>query len=401
MTRATQLFWTFGSRLAVVALTAVFGVLSARILGPEDKGTYTLITLAPAITSTLAMLAGPQVVLMDVSNTGGLTRRVAALQRWSLATVVLASLVVTGYYIYFQNTPGVNAVVLLIAIVLGSVPIVVTEYSAALLQGLRQFRALALLRVAQVLLPGVSMLLGCFVGLIPAVLGFTLGGLLLGVVLLVFWIRQSRRIMPEEDDERRRIPWAFALITNLTLILLFMSYRVDVVVMGSISTSEEIGYYSAAVALAELVLLGSLSLTIVMTPSYAKDKDKPLGKGVLAVIGFSALAGAGIFVVAPWCVPLVFGEPYRPAVSSVQVLAIGIVFLAIYRFLVSIEIVRNFRSSALISASMILVADIVLLLILVPAHGALGAAIAASSAYALGALTIAIPIFVRSRKQRF
>ena len=395
--RGWKYLWTFGSRISVIALSAVFGVLSARLLGPSDKGLYTVFTLLPAAISTVTMLAGPQLVLMDVSRSGSLSRRVKVLLSWSTCAAATLSLVVIGVQ---AGTEDLSLVaVSSFGVILAAPALIVPEFLASSIQGRGLFARLALLRVAQVVLPGCLMLGGIPVGGLPGALsGFTLGAALIGLICHEIWWRQP--CVREEKGQSVRIPWAYALVTNLTLVLLFLSYRADVFVLNAVSSPHEVGVYSAAVALAELVLVASMSAAVVRAPVYSRDHGAPLGRDSWIVVGFSCAVAAVLAVLSPIVVPMIFGEEYLGSVEVVWALLPGICVLSVYRFISNAEIVRGHKFGVLLSCVIALTVDVGLLWTIGREHGALGAAWAASASYVAGCLFLIVFRLARTGGER-
>lgn len=374
--------WTFGSRICVIGLSAIFGVLSARMLGPSDKGLYTVFTLLPAALSTLTMLAGPQLVLMDVSRTGALSYRLHRLMRWS--TYTSAGLATITIVVQAIQAESVSLVALSsYGVILVAPSLIVPEFLASAFQGSGHFARLAVLRVCQVVLPGVFMLGGISLcGLPGALSGFLVGAAIVGFVSHELWWRQSMSF--ETEIGSTRIPWRYVLITNLTLVLLFLSYRADVFVLNAVSSPHEVGVYSAAVALAELVLVGSMSAAVVRARLYSRDHTTPLQRDTWVVVGLSCVVAVAIAGLTSTLVPLLFGLEYAESVGVVWALLPGICVLAAYRFMSNAEIVRGHKYGVLFSCIVALVVDVGVLWAIGRDWGALGAAIAASASYTAG-----------------
>ena len=381
--------WTFGSRIFVIGLTAGVGILSARLLGPTAKGTYTVVTLVPTVISTVAMLAGPQLVVMDSSRSGIVGPRAKALLRWSLAVAFVGAIFFSAFSIFPSVAAGLNLTTLLsAAIAFIGAALIVPEYLAAIIQARGKFFALAAIRVGQVLLPGVMMLAGvASAGLVGALSGFLVGSVLVGIFASLLW-RKATLEKAEESaptfSAAGHIPWAYVMVTNLSLVLLFLSYRVDVLVLNAVSSSVEVGIYAAAVAVAELVLVGSMSAAVVRAPVYARDRIRAIGFDSAVVLALSAVAGLMLAFIGPVIVPLLFGKEYGHAVAVMWALIPGIVLLALYRYLASADLVRGHMLGVLFSCLITLAVDVTLLYLLGPAWGAVGAGIAASASYAAG-----------------
>lgn len=375
---------TFGSRVAVIGLTAVFGVLSARLLGPTDKGTYTVAALLPSAISTIAMLAGPQLVLSDLSSNGTIGPRLKKLLRWSLLVALLGALVCVFFQKLKAPSPVPVATLLATSLALVAPALITPEYLASNLQARGRFGQLAVFRVIQVSVPGLFMLCGVvWAELVGALVGFIVGTVIVGASCYGLW-RKACRSDVDGPNNQADIPWKYVLATNFTLVVLFLSYRVDVLVLNSISSAQQVGVYSAAVALAELVLVGAMAAAVVRAPAYARDRLKPIYRDVWLIFWLSAVTAIVIAVVSPTLVPLLFGSEYEQSTSAVWTLLPGVCILAVYRFISNAEIIRGHKFGVLVSCLISIMVDVILLIALAPSMGATGAGIAASSSYGAG-----------------
>lgn len=377
---------TFGSRICVIGLTALFGILSARLLGPTDKGIYTVASLLPAALSTVAMLAGPQLVVADVSN-GLASTRTRKLLAWSIWSACVGGLICLALQLA-SKSPLSTAAFAASFLTLLAPALIVPEYLAAALQANGRFGHLSLLRILQVATPGCLMLVGVITnGILGALIGFGIGTLLVGLGSYMAW---RAEFIPRLSAAGSKIPWKFVLTTNLTLVLLFLSYRLDVLILEGVATSKSVGIYTAAVALAELVLVVSMSAAVVRAPLYARQKHHSLKRDTWLVFGLSVLAGIAIAALSPFLIPLLFGNDYRESIQVAWALLPGICCLAAYRFISNAEIVRGHKYGLLASCLVSIATDVVLILHLSPTMGAVGAGLAASGSYAAGLMCLLV-----------
>jgi PST family polysaccharide transporter len=95
--------------------------------------------------------------------------------------------------------------------------------------------------------------------------------------------------------------------------------------LGCVAAPEVVGYYAAAerVAKAALSFLDPLTLTLFPRLSaLASGQRRRLaqrGTGALVIVG--TLLGGALFVGAPYLVPMLLGERFRPAIEVLRILA--------------------------------------------------------------------------------
>ena len=103
----------------------------------------------------------------------------------------------------------------------------------------------------------------------------------------------------------------------------------------------------------------------------------------------------GLILVAPYLVHLVFGASFDGAVDDLRVLAVGSLGVVTIKLLVDALTARGrpLRASAGIAVGFVTM--VVLDVLLIPSHGGLGAAVAASVSYLVGGLAVAV-LFTRA-----
>ncbi len=165
--------------------------------------------------------------------------------------------------------------------------------------------------------------------------------------------------------------------------------RVDQVIFLLLSTDVQLGYYAVAVAVAELPEVVTRSSQVALltegsrTPGSA-SASSGIRSTVMMVSGIAAL----IAVLAPALLPAVFGQEFRAAVVPALILLTASVPLSA-QAMGGVKLLLLDRPGAYSCCrSVSFLANVVLLLLLAPAYGAIGAAIASLAAYSLGAVIV-------------
>jgi O-antigen/teichoic acid export membrane protein len=161
--------------------------------------------------------------------------------------------------------------------------------------------------------------------------------------------------------------------------------RADVLLLGILAPAASLGIYVVAYQSIEpiLVLASAGSATIL---ALGHGRPEVEGGAVTArLIRETLLVGGGLAVVAavlaPVLVPLVYGEAFTESVVPLLILLPGIVALACGRIAMADLMRRNMleRMAAISVAAMIL--NVGLNMALIPAFGAVGAAVASLASY--------------------
>ncbi|MER2133594.1 MAG: oligosaccharide flippase family protein [Arthrobacter sp.] len=153
--------------------------------------------------------------------------------------------------------------------------------------------------------------------------------------------------------------------------------RMDQLIMLPLAGAVQLGMYAVAVNVAELLLIVNNAVRDVMFSADAADRnDDRIHRAARFNLIVTAAVAVPIAATAPWWFPFVFGPSFRDAIPVVEVLILATVLGipgSVAGSALSARGRPGLRSKSLIIASGINLLGIV---ILVPAMGAMGAAFA-------------------------
>jgi O-antigen/teichoic acid export membrane protein len=373
-------------------------VLVARTLGPEGQGVYTLALLVSTTLSIgLDLGMGPATVYF-VSR-GDHSPRRALHNTVSLASLIsalaIALVIGVGFIWRHQFFQGMPTTVIAITAALAPVQIF-HGLLLTVLQGMSAFRAYNVMAA----LPRFIVLTTlCF---LLAINNLTLATSLyahvfgLGITCAVLLIT-LHRMCP-----KTREPRAFAAYSRAILsyglraypnnMLLFLTYRADVFMLGAMASTSTVGIYAIALGIAERLWMLSQSIGVVLLPRVARDHKHgtqannvtpTITRYSMAAVSLCALAVA---VLAPTCIPFFLGERYALATPMLWILLPGIVVLSHARIL-GHDIAGRGRPhvNSLVSGAT-LVVNVALNALLIPYLAGSGAALASTLAYTCSAM---------------
>ena len=414
------------SRVGQVAANAAVVVLVAQRLGPAGQGHYSL-TLA--VTMLVASLLGGGMGLAagPALRQGRLRpqRLMRAQALWlGLMLVVLgataALAAIAGAAAAWLNrhlgwTPGVARLAALGAF--GMLGFEIFSYNllarGRLVVGstVNGARALAHLVLAALLVLAGRLTLG------SAVAAFALaqlGGLLAITAVALRDLRRPAPASPPEApvttamppvavpdrsvplDLDRRPLWrlvAFNLrhgaLGQLSAVAYFLLLRLDQGLLEHFRGAAEVGIYSLAVYVGEMLWLLPGALTPVLVHTSAADasdrgRDRTAARAVRLGVGLTLIAGLPLYLLAKPLLALAGGGQYAASGDSLRALLPGIVAFAPGVVLAGDFIGRGRPHWNTQASVLTVIINVVAALLLIPAHGAVGAAWASSLAYALG-----------------
>lgn len=165
-------------------------------------------------------------------------------------------------------------------------------------------------------------------------------------------------------------------------------YRLDTVLLSLITTAAVVGVYGAAYRLFDtMVFLPALVVSTIMYPVFSKlsrTSHTTLRLAVEKSLNFVLFAGAPIATFLGVGAPAIIGWLYHnpdfiPAVSVLQALAPGLVFLYINSVFSSAVVSTHHERRNMVQAGIALVFNIALNLVMIRSYGAVGAALVTSA----------------------
>jgi len=384
------------------------GIILARLLGPSNFGTYSIVLSLVNFCAILALLGIPMLATRDIAvnaeherwNTlRGLMR---ATERW----VMLAVLAILGIFLMLFTGGVFDHVVtwtdlLIFAALVASVAF--GQLRAAFLRGLKN---VVLADVPELLVrPVVGFIL---LGSVYVTYDHTSVTLALGVqifasgIALVFATRwlvakqpsHLKTAIPKEPEGR----WLMGALPFLAIgVITTLQSQLSLYILAYFSGSKQVGLFQAASQFTGVISIGLVSVNLAMQPrlsvAWAKNDKVELqrlltiaaristGLAILVVLGL-------IFFAKP--ILLLYGTEYVGGVNALRILAIGQLFNAVAG---SCGVLLSMTGNQVIvmrGTLVALVANALVGFLLVPHLASVGAAIAVAIALATWNIIFAI-----------
>jgi stage V sporulation protein B len=378
-----------GVRLAVLACMFVVSVVGARVLSPADYG-------AAGVAITLGMVAAlicnGGVNIAVISLAGRAPERLGAVLA-ATALVTLAGAVATiavtlvaglalGAALKLPERPDLFAAAALVG-----AGIVAFEYGGAVLLALGRPSSLAvveLMRGLAILAATIALLMS--VGTDTAFVIAASGGYLLASAWAV-WVAHAATgaMVPAWHPEIIRRGLGIGLRGQAGNVLQFLNLRVDMLLIPALLQLPAVGVYLVAVRVAEVVTqvpnaVGSLVFPAVARQVETRNTDlteRAVRMSILVV----TVEVTAVVVLTDAILAVAFGPEYAAAGPVLRILAVAMIPLSIARILAAD--LKGRGRPGLVSAIMLaaLIITLVLDLLLIPAIGIVGAAIASLAAY--------------------
>lgn len=223
---------------------------------------------------------------------------------------------------------------------------------------------------------------------------YALTALVLGCIggLMIYF--QTRGI-----EISREVFTAFGKMTlvNIAITSIYFLYRyIDVYFIQYFLDLTAVGIYSAAMKTSMLlnILVGALPTVLLPKAITSISSHQALKKYFVNSYGLAGVVVLGFFVfwlICPYFLTLLFGEEYSSAGDILKWLVIGWMLNVLYIPIAQLYYALNRVGYRLSLEIVKLVATVLLLMVLIPVYGAIGAAYALAGAIAL-ALLISVPL---------
>jgi len=224
-----------------------------------------------------------------------------------------------------------------------------------------------------------------------------LGGVLAGNVLMAVGNLRRARPYVEWRAARRALPrlplgelLRFALSSLLHGILALLLIRADTVLIRNLSTDAQTGLYAAATQWSEFVSFLPLAVQALMlqsaAPLWAAGEAASIARLLGTALRYVAIGAGGLlliaFVFAAPILRLYFGPEFAAAAPALRILVPGMFFFSLARVMWPVlQAVGQTRGLVVVMAGAVVV-NVSLDVLLIPAWGSVGAAVASSLAYA-------------------
>ncbi|MDD5458684.1 MAG: polysaccharide biosynthesis C-terminal domain-containing protein [Phycisphaerae bacterium] len=394
-----EILGVFSTNFSVIVLTLLTGIITSRVLGPEGRGVVTSIMVIPQMVRNLCEMGFRQSTMYYIGR--GIfdeKRYIRSIFGLYLLTTSASIAITLGIYCLLNNP---NYTVGNMTLALLTLPInLLLTYSGGVFLGKdlivkynRQRWVPAVLGMVGVVIFVWAMKLGVWGALLSLVLS-NLGILFFNVRDI---IKEYGWIWPVFD---RRIMMAIIKLGSVYAVSLFimqMNYRVNIILLERLSTAEQIGFFSLGAGIAELLwqLPTALSVVIISKTATTQVQDQGrLGENVLTLLRLTLLAGGVLAVVlffaVPFLLPVIYGQAFSPSIKVVQTILPGVVIMVVFKVINSRLAGLGKPYYALYVFGPTLILNIVLDIFLIPKYHAVGAAMASNLCW-----TISTLVFVR------
>jgi O-antigen/teichoic acid export membrane protein len=387
------------AQVATIAAAGITSVAVARLLGPTGTGTLALAVTLVAVSTTVFSLGLRSGVIYRVSRGAWAPRAaVRAAAAGALVLGAIGTILGLGFYALTSGSVLHGLSPTMAIVTFASLPFaLVWLFIAAVALAVDRYEAYGAITivqpVAQVVL---AVTLAATVGTLGAVIGFAISQVVAAAAAAAIFRRREAGPTPPTRPGELRAAARFGLLSWGSEVLQNLNYRLDLFVLNAFGAIADVGVYSVALTVTSFAWILPSALQTVLFPRTARldAGDEVPGAGLTDVeLAASRGTRQAVLLLVPTAValvfallvlvPLLYGPRFDRTVELGLILVPGTLALGLARVLVAVTSGRGYPQYSLYGRLIDMPITAVLYFVLIPAHGATGAAVASSISYAL------------------
>jgi antigen flippase len=331
---------TSGAKIYSLVIGVFTLALTARLLGPEGRGQVAAISTWVSMFSTFACLSLGQIALHRMSEDQAHKRFGNLLGSLLTMTVILTLL---GWFvalaIYGYNPEGAFKGLPALALLVGflTLPFMIWEqYGGSLLMGLERIRTYNKYQVIgrTVSAAAVFALVGSLgLGVAGVMEAGLLGQVIVAMGGIGFLIKFARdkglSCWPEKNETKALLTGGAKL--HLNAIGTFLYTSANILILNNFYGAEQTAYFQLASQMVGMMIIIPQAACMAIygkVTTLGPNRAWPYNKRLLVqiTIGMIGLSAIAAFI-APWLIPLLAGEKFRPAIEPFQWMLLGLIGL--------------------------------------------------------------------------
>lgn len=379
-----------------IVIQFAVGVMLARLLGPEDLGTYAFTIALVQVMAIIGQAGFPAYLVRSVAlySTHEAFSELKGLLIGSFQIVIVLSLIVTNVGVAWLIGSGVNVGQVPPHIIMTGLVLVPLLAMGATNSG--AIRGLGYVVVGQI--PDQIIRPAVYLAVLLTIYAFGLAFSLKDILLVyagalfaslvagfVLLIRHAPRQMRNITAEMHRTQWLrqsfpFLLLAGVQVL----NYQTDVVMLGMLSTQEQVGLYRVAIQVADGLGVLLFAISLVIEPQLARLHAQQDWQRVQRLLVYSHRIATLVMLpvvllivgISTDLVTLLFGAEFRPASSALDILSLGKIIYATVGFSGLALSMFGHAGTAAYLALITVVMNVTLNFMLIPYYGIDGAAVA-------------------------
>lgn len=388
-----------GSNTSAAIVNIIIGILITRLLGPEGRGIYEAILVIPLIVISFSELGFRRSTIFHLGQKKFTVEEILSSLFITIVVTTIVGILICSFSFFFLNNPAFTIPLIILAV--SRIPLrLVRIYTEGFFMGQEKYNLSILVKWIFLITNLASLIILIWIfefGVIGALVSFLIANLLASLIAII-------KIGSENKIRFRLYPKVlgslikFGLIYSAALFVMLLNMKVDILILGSLSTMEQVGFYSLAVAIvSNWQIPFNFSGIIVSKSANTTDKEVlnlNLAKLIRVSVLLALIAYIILYFIAPYLVEFVYGKDFLPSVQMIRVLIPGLFMLIMARIMGNRISGEGKPYIFMMIGIPALILNIILNFLWIPIYQGMGAAMATVVSYSF--LTI-VGLFVYSK----
>ncbi len=389
----------FSTKIILVFLGLLSGIITARWLGPDDRGVMAIITSIPATIWVLVNLGTNQASIYYINK--GIHKLSSIVSNCFLiptflGIITISILWLTKDILILSYIPFINSYYLLIALL--PLPLLILQDSfIGILRSADKFDIINMRMIIRAIL-GLTAVVGVLV-----IFNGSLAILIMVLVtidsLLSIWM--IKKVLLLSSVKIKNID--FLVIKDLLVfgsksyiqnVIGYLHNRIDMYMIGAMLSSRQVAFYDISVIIGGLLLFLPQSIAFVILPKLVRETQVDNQESNIKLLKITFLITLVLaFLIACtgyWLIMYVYGVDYIPAYEILLFLLPGLIISSFNGVTIPFFTSRNAQKITIICSLVSLSANITLNLFFIPLYGAIGAAMVTTFTYSTFSLVMLI-----------
>jgi O-antigen/teichoic acid export membrane protein len=320
----------------LVVLATISGIFVTRLLGPQGRGEYAVITLWPSLIAAVGNLGLREAFTYEMAqgiiNPAQLNGHAiligGALSIIGMILGVIFIPILTDRYTYELTITSMTFLLFIPTNIL-------TSYGLGILQGNQKIHEFNFLRLTVniIYLVGVILLWITKNLTVRNVMVTLLMSSAITALLTLFLVLNLYKINFSLDKRIISRLVSYGIRNHIGSLSFLFNQRLDQMLMTLLISPINLGLYAAAVNVSGMARLLSGAISTLVFPRVAAANSTEKRNLVLKYSKINAtltfISGVGLVLVNPWLIPLIYGPAYRPSIIPAQILTIAAVIVGI------------------------------------------------------------------------
>ncbi|MFW6016300.1 MAG: polysaccharide biosynthesis C-terminal domain-containing protein [bacterium] len=176
----------------------------------------------------------------------------------------------------------------------------------------------------------------------------------------------------------------FGIFPMLTLLLITMNYKVDVIILEMFVDFEQLGYYTVGVGLANQIwVIPDAFKEVLFSKTASEDSISDIVLSIKTNLYISFAIILSIILLGKPVISFLFGVEFLPSYEVTIILFIGIIPMIFFKLIYTLFIAKGKQKESFIILFISVLLNIIFNFIFIPKFGIIGAALTSVMSYSL------------------